>query len=253
MGDAQGGRSDLIRRNPAALVLGAVVLTGCSPTLGAELGGGRLVADEAVYPGEAGPLLGEVATSQDEVDELWDTLRLPDTPPTLGASVLVIVAGGEPEDCPWRLGEVSVDHDAEVAIDLPWDARSEPTPTRSVDERPDPELWAERMLSVDDLSVTSDLPIDGATVTMLSGSDITADLCCDIVERHRPLVAGRWVAASGHIEVDVRVEDRSAYGHPLATVVLRDVTLDPIAPAEGEPWRIEELRLTDAPIGGFAG
>jgi hypothetical protein len=77
------------------------------------------VADEAVYPGEAGPLLGEVATSQDEVDELWDTLGLPDPPPTLGARALVIVAGGEPEDCPWRLGEVSVDHDAEVAIDLP--------------------------------------------------------------------------------------------------------------------------------------
>jgi hypothetical protein len=109
------------------------------------------------------------------------------------------------------------------------------------------------MLSVDDLGVTSDLPIDGATVTMLSGSDITDDLCSDIVERHRPLVAGRWVAASGRIEVDVRVEDRSGYGHPLATVALRDVTLDPIAPAEGEPWRIEELRLTDAPIGGFAG
>jgi hypothetical protein len=162
---------------------------------------------------------------------------------------------------------------------------------RPLEDRPDPTLWRQRTLSTDDLGepwgceseyvvastpddtvrlriawsqtadrrgtdglgVSGSLPLDGINVSIVSGSDVTADLCSDIVEEHRPLVAGRWGATSGHLEVEIREEVRNGFTHPLASVVLRDATFESRDAAGGDPWYVEEIRFDDAPIGGFAG
>jgi hypothetical protein len=320
-----------VRGTIGLLWLGAVILVSCAPTPGAQLGEGVLVVDEASYPGEAGPHLGEIATTQEEADALWDTLDLPGQPPDLDADALVILAGGEREDCPWRLRDVSaeadrvvvavrpygwftrlraggrcagdwsprtvgftvpagaVGQDAAVAIDLPWEYA--PLTARSLDQRPDPILWRQRTLSADDLGepwgcesayvlastpdgavrlmidwsptsarratdgfhLSGSLPMDGVVVSIVSGSLINSDLCIDIAIEHRPLVAGRWAATSGYLDVEVEEEVRNGRTHPLATVVLRDATFESHDPAGGDPWYVEEIRFDDAAIGGFAG
>ncbi len=92
----------------AGLLL-AALLAGCNPAPGEQVGDARLVADEQAYPGEVGPIVGEVARSDEDAGRLWDAVGLSGEPPPLEGEALVVVSGGQPDDCPWRLDEVTVD------------------------------------------------------------------------------------------------------------------------------------------------
>lgn len=92
----------------SVLVVAAALALDRSPPIGQRFGNGYLVADESVYPGDAGPLLGDVVTSQQEADRLWDTVGFETARPHLDGDAVVVVTGGQPRDCRWRLDDVSV-------------------------------------------------------------------------------------------------------------------------------------------------
>lgn len=308
-----------------ATAVALLAVGGCGPGPGSEIGDGRLVAREAVYPGPAGPLIGGIAHSDDEAAGLWDTVGLPDDPPPLDGEALVVVSGGEPDDCRWRLDDVTVESEAVrltlndrhglfghrhcdgeweprtlavtvPAVELPDDAsvrvdqvdgltdRAAP-----VTARPDPALWDHRELTADhfdivrgchdgpmDASAPGDwlqlmvvwrnatsrtydgggfdakvaLPDDRVGVSLRTGSHLYSEACSDMVSSGRPLVADRWSAVAGRVSIRTWIPDD---GWPLATVTLRDITLEPRDGTGGDPWRIDELRLDEVPIGGVAG
>lgn len=159
-----------------------LALAACGP--GETVGDGTLVADEAVYPGAAGRLLGEVARTDGATAQLWETVGLSGDVPALDGQDLVVVTGGEAGNCPWDLADVTVeraavtlrlgdqpgddvcggtwnpralavtvptgvlDESAELRVVHPWGETEAVAPPQ---ERPDPSRWERRTLATADV------------------------------------------------------------------------------------------------------
>ena len=283
----------LLRLVLLGLVAGAAVVA-CGPDLlGEEVGDGRLLTEEAVYPGEAGPLLGGVARGQVQAAELWDTVGFDGSVPDLEGDALVVLTGGEAGNCPWELGDVDVDgttitlalgepdddrfcegawHPRALAVAVPTDAPSEAVEVVAVhpwgeaqtatpiEDRPDPVLWQDRVLSSADVeqvggcgdawayAVVADDAVlvtvrwDGAAsraateggfadevalphaqveVGLQVGSALSEGECTDMILPGRPLVAGGWTAVSGRVAIEVERDEETRQADPRARMSLR--------------------------------
>ena len=170
---------------PGLAAVLALVAAACGPEPpGVAVGEGKLVADEEAYPGDAGPLLGDIARTDEEADELWETVGFSVQPPALDDQALVVVTGGQPDDCPWDPTVLSVDAtavvvaladldeerfcegdwtpralaltvpaadvtaDSQVHVRQPWGETESASPLA---DRPDPERWDARALATDDV------------------------------------------------------------------------------------------------------
>lgn len=80
-----------------------VVLAACTPIM--RLGDGEVIVDEGVYPGTAGPVVAEVAHTDEHAARLWEAVGFAGQAPTLDGTAIVVVAGAADAGCPWDLTE----------------------------------------------------------------------------------------------------------------------------------------------------
>lgn len=202
------------------------------------LGDGQLVSDESVYPGEAGPLVGAVVHTDEQAAQLWDEAELSDEPPSLDEHALVAIAGGEADDCPWELTDITVEHrsveltldeadeqafcegrwdprtlavtvpadtlaeDAEVVVVQPW---GEAETAADWTDRPDAQLWESQAVAAGHLP-----QVGGCGDAFVYGTSDTDAI----------LVAVRWDEAASRAAAEGTFSAEAAVPSPEVSIEL---------------------------------
>ena len=167
---------------------------------------GEIIADAAAYPGDAGPLVGVVARSAEEVAGVWSAVGFSGAVPDPDGGVVVVVAGGESGSCPWEpVGAEVAAQGTVVTVDL-GDAGDQPC----TDD------WRPRALAV---AVPSEALRDDVEVRVRRDGieNPVEPLDLEALDNHQSEVPSDRSRRSGaYLEVDVEVR-ASADASPTAT------------------------------------